>query len=188
MAKLSEQLTDKERKILKRIALAGLVSLGLLIITLFFWSRRLDRLNEEALALQSEVDKLAARMEEKLAELQSWQLTQADLVEMEENSFYAGQAGIEAFRQDLSQVFQKAGLPLPPISYQYEEDQKKEFRRLSASFGVSLSYPRLKRFLFELEAWPRIWILDQINFQKIDNAAGIVDLRLTIAGFYYEEK
>ncbi|HNS05365.1 MAG TPA: hypothetical protein PKH53_05080 [Candidatus Saccharicenans sp.] len=188
MAKLSEQLTDKERKILKRIALAGLVSLGLLIITLFFWSRRLDRLNEEALALQSEVDKLAARMEEKLAELQSWQLTQADLVEMEENSFYAGQAGIEAFRQDLSQVFQKAGLPLPPISYQYEEDQKKEFRRLSASFGVSLSYPRLKRFLFELEAWPRIWILDQINFQKIDNAAGIVDLRLTIACFYYEER
>jgi len=166
MAKLSEQLTDKERKILKRIALAGLVSLGLLIITLFFWSRRLDRLNEEALALQSEVDKLAARMEEKLAELQSWQLTQADLVEMEENSFYAGQAGIEAFRQDLSQVFQKAGLPLPPISYQYEEDQKKEFRRLSASFGVSLSYPRLKRFLFELEAWPRIWLLDQINFKR----------------------
>ncbi len=188
MAKLSEQLTDKERKILKRIALAGLVSLGLLIITLFFWSRRLDRLNEEALALQSEVDKLAARMEEKLAELQSWQLTQADLVEMEENSFYAGQAGIEAFRQDLSQVFQKAGLPLPPISYQYEEDQKKEFRRLSASFGVSLSYPRLKRFLFELEAWPRIWLLDQINFQKIDNVSGMVDLRLTVAGFYYEEE
>jgi len=188
MAKLSEQLTDKERKILKRIALAGLVLLCLLIATLFFWSRRLDRLSEEALALQSELDKLAARTEEKLAELQSWQLTQADLAEIKENSFYAGQAGIEAFRQDLSQVFQKAGLPLPPISYQYEEDQKKEFRRLSASFGVSLSYPRLKRFLFELEAWPRIWLLDQINFQKIDNVSGMVDLRLTVAGFYYEEK
>ncbi|HOE14232.1 MAG TPA: GspMb/PilO family protein, partial [Candidatus Saccharicenans sp.] len=120
--------------------------------------------------------------------LQSWQLTQADLAEIKENSFYAGQAGIEVFRQDLSQVFQKSGLPLPPISYQYEEDQKKEFRRLSASFGVSLSYPRLKRFLYELEAWPRIWLLDQINFQKIDNVSGMVDLRLTVAGFYYEEK
>ncbi len=65
MPRLSEQLTDKERKILKGISLVGLVLLGLLIITLFFWSRRLDRLSEEALALQSEVDKLAARTEEK---------------------------------------------------------------------------------------------------------------------------
>jgi len=105
MAKLSEQLTDKERKILKRIALAGLVLLCLLIATPFFWSRRLDRLSEDVLALQSEVDKLAARTEEKLAELQSWQLTQTDLAEIKENSFYAGQAGIEIFRQDLNQVF-----------------------------------------------------------------------------------
>lgn len=188
MPRLSEQLTGKERKILKGISLAGLVLLGLLIITLFFWSRRLDRLSEEALALQSEVDKLAARTEAKLAELQSWQLTQADLAEIKENSFYAGQAGIEAFRQDLSQVFQKAGLPLPPVNYQYEEDQKKEFHRLSASFGLSLSYPLLKRFLYELEAWPKMWLLDQINFQKIDNLSGMVDLRLMVAGFYYEEK
>ena len=188
MPRLSEQLTDKERKILKGISLVGLVLLGLLIITLFFWSRRLDRLSEEALALQSEVDKLAARTEAKLVELQSWQLTQADLAEIKENSFYAGQAGIEAFRQDLSQVFQKAGLPLPPVNYQYEEDQKKEFHRLSASFGLSLSYPLLKRFLYELEAWPKMWLLDQINFQKIDNLSGMVDLRLMVAGFYYEEK
>ncbi|HOE15022.1 MAG TPA: hypothetical protein PLX40_08965, partial [Candidatus Saccharicenans sp.] len=86
MPRLSEQLTDKERKILKGISLAGLVLLGLLIITLFFWNWRLDRLSEEALALQSELDKLAARTEEKLAELQSWQLTQADLAEIKENS------------------------------------------------------------------------------------------------------
>ena len=188
MPRLSEQLTDREKKILKGISLVGLVLLCLLIATLFFWSRRLDRLSEEALALQSEVDKLAARTEAKLAELQSWQLTQADLAEIKENSFYAGQAGIEAFRQDLSQVFQKAGLPLPPVNYQYEEDQKKEFHRLSASFGLSLSYPLLKRFLYELEAWPKMWLLDQINFQKIDNLSGMVDLRLMVAGFYYEEK
>jgi len=36
MPRLSEQLTGKERKILKGISLAGLVLLGLLIITLFF--------------------------------------------------------------------------------------------------------------------------------------------------------
>ncbi|MFA4925836.1 MAG: hypothetical protein WC524_04200 [Candidatus Aminicenantales bacterium] len=187
MPKLSEQLTEKERKFLKRISLTGLVMFGLLIITLFFWARRLDGLREQALALQSEVDKLAVRTEETLAELKSWQETQNDLAEIKKTWFYAGQGGMDTFRQDLTQLFQKAGRPVPAISYQYEEDQKKEFRRLSASFGLSLSYPMLKKFMYELESWPRIWLLDQINFQKIDNLSGLVDLRLTVAGYYYEK-
>jgi hypothetical protein len=45
----------------------------------------------------------------------------------------------------------------------------------------------LKKFMYELESWPRIWLLDQINFQKIDNLSGLVDLRLTVAGYYYEK-
>ncbi|MDD8021254.1 MAG: hypothetical protein PHU81_08790 [Acidobacteriota bacterium] len=187
MPKLSEQLTVKERRFLSLVGMAGLVILGLLIITFVFWNRQLNSWKKEVLALQSQIDKLTAKNGEKLVELKSWQETKKDLDQIEKTLFYVGQPGMDLFRQDLSQLFQKTGLPLPAISYQYEEDQKKQFRRLSASFGLALPYPVLKKFLYELESWPRIWLLDQINFQKIDNLSGVVSLRLAVAGFYYEK-
>jgi len=112
MPRLSEQLTE-QRKEDSQGYQSGRSGVALFAHRhTFFWSRRLDRLSEEALALQSEVDKLAARTEEKLVELQSWQLTQTDLAEIKENSFYAGQAGIEIFRQDLKSGFSKSRFAL----------------------------------------------------------------------------
>jgi len=188
MLKLSELLTLKERKLLTRLSLTILVVLAILVSFLFFWSSKLNGVRHEANKVQAELGKISAQTEQVKTELLRWQTTAKDLEELKKNAFYSGQQGLESFRDDLKKLLQQTGLPLPGVSYQYEESEKKEFRKLSASFSLRLSYPLLKRFLYQLETWPRLLVLDQINFQKIDNLSGVLDLRLTVSGFYHEEK
>lgn len=188
MLKLSELLSARERKLLTGLSLVVLFALIILVFSLFFWSSKLTGARREAEKGRSELEKISAQAEQTKLEFLRWQATVSDLKELKKNAFYSGQQSLDTFRDDLKKLFQQSGLPLPPINYQYEESEKKEFRKLSASFNLRLSYPLLKRFLYQLEAWPRLLVLDQVNFQKIDNLSGVLDLRLTVAGFYHEEK
>lgn len=184
----NELLVPKERRRLSAFGLVTALAVLLVIASLFFWSYRLDSLRAEARRLTAELEKISARNEQARTELRSWQETGRDLEEMENTVFYSEDGGQETFRQDLKNLFQQAGLPVPPISYQYDDTGKKQFRRLAASFALRFSYPSLKRFLYQVETWPRLLLIDQLNFQKIDNAAGTLDLRITLSGYYYEKE
>ncbi|MCR4395659.1 MAG: type II secretion system protein M [Candidatus Saccharicenans sp.] len=188
MSAWSEFLNPEERKRLSGLSLALAVALLLVIASLFFWSYRLDGLRAEARRLTAELEKIGAQKEQARIEFQSWQETRKDLEEMETTAFYSGSGGQETFRQDLRDLFKQAGLPVPAISYQYDDTGKKQFRRLAASFALRFSYPSFKRFLYRVETWPRLLVIDQINFQKIDNASGALDLRITLSGYYHEKE
>lgn len=183
----NELLVPKERRRLSGFGLFTAIAVLLVIASFFFWSYRLDSLRVEARRLTAELEKISVRNEQARTELQSWQETGRDLEEMENTVFYFGDGGQETFRQDLKNLFQQVGLPMPPINYQYDDTGKKKFRRLAASFALRFSYPSLKRFLYQVETWPRLLLIDQLNFQKIDNAAGALDLRITLSGYYYEK-
>lgn len=184
----NELLVPEERKRLSGFGLVTAIAVLLVIASLFFWSYRLDSLRAEASRLTAELEKISVQNEQARRELQDWQETGRDLEEMETTAFYTGAGGQEAFRQDLKNLFQQAGLPMPPINYQYDDTGKSQFRKLAAIIAFRFSYPSLKRFLYQVETWPRLLIIDQINFQKIDNAAGTLDLRITISGYYYEKE
>ncbi len=187
MPGLTEFLSPEESKRLVRLGLlAGLLVL-LTAVSLFFWSYRLNGLRFEASRLRDEAEKIISRNGQIRQEYQSWVETQKDLEEMEKTAFYQAADGLEAFRQDLKTIFQQSGLPQPPISYQYESAEKKQFKRLAASFALSLSYPALKKFLYRVESWPRLLLVDQINFQKIDNFSGMLEVRITVSGYYHEK-
>jgi len=188
MLKLSELLSARQRKLLTALSLVVLFALVVLIFSIFFWSSKLSAARRQAEKDRSELGKISAQVEQTKTEFLRWQETAKEVKEWKENAFYSGEQSLDTFRDDLKKLFQQSGLPLPPINYQYEESEKKEFQKLSASFNLRLSYPLLKRFLYLLETWPRLLVLDQINFQKIDNLSGVLDLRLTVAGFYYEKK
>jgi Tfp pilus assembly protein PilO len=188
MLKLSELLTRREKRLLLRLSLEVLFVVAVFIFSLIFWSSRLKTVNQESAKLQAELEKMMAQAEQTEIEFLRWQETQKDLEEMKKTVLYSGQGSLEAFRQDLTKLFQQAGLLLTTINYQYEESERKEFNKLSASFNLRLLYPHFKKFLYLVETWPRFLVLDQINFQKIDNVSGILDLRLTLAGYYHEGK
>ncbi|HEK86027.1 MAG: hypothetical protein ACPLZD_05440 [Candidatus Saccharicenans sp.] len=187
MPKLNEILNLRERKILNGLCLGVLFVLVVLIISLFFWSSKLSGARREAEKERAELAKITTQVDQTKLEFLRWQATAADVENMRKEAVYSGEQSLDAFRDDLKRIFQQSGLPLPPINYQYEESGNKEFRKLSASFNLRLSYQLLKQFLYQLESWPRLLVLDQINFQKIDNLSGLLELRLTVAGFYHEK-
>lgn len=187
MPELIDLLSQQERRRLRGLGLvAGLLVL-LVIASLFYWGYRLNGIRNEAVRLTSELEKISKQNEQARQEFESWQETRKDLEELEATAFYQGADGLEAFRQDLKNLFQQSGLAVPPINYQYDETGKKLFNRMAASFTVRFSYPVLKGFLYRVETWPRVLVLDQLNFQKIDNATGTLDLRITLSGYYHEK-
>jgi Tfp pilus assembly protein PilO len=181
-------LSPKERKRLLRLSLVAGALILLLVFFVFFWSHSLNAVREEAGKLTADLEKITRQNDQSQLELKRWQVTRKDLEEMENSAFYSGTDSLEAFRQDLEKLFQQAGLTMPPVSYQYDEMGKKQFRRLSASFALRFSYPAFKKFLYVVEAWPRILLLDQINFQKVDSVSGILELRMILSGFYHEKE
>ncbi len=187
MPGLIELLSQPEMKRLRGLGLAAALLVLLVVVSLFFWSSRLNGIRAEAVRLTSELEKIGSQNEKARQEFQSWQATRKDLEELEAGAFYQGAEGLEAFRQDLKNLFQQSGLAVPPINYQYDESGKKQFKRMAASFAVRFSYPVLKKFLYRVETWPRMLVLEQINFQKIDNATGALDLRITLSGYYHEK-
>lgn len=187
MPGLIELLSQPERKRLRGLGLAAALLVLLVVVSLFFWSYRLSGIMSEAVRLTSELEKIGNQNEKARQEFQSWQETRKDLEELEDRAFYQGADGLEAFRQDLKNLFQQSGLAVPPINYQYDESGKKQFKRMAASFAVRFNYPALKKFLYRVETWPRILILDQLNFQKIDSTTGALDLRITLSGYYHEK-
>ncbi|MGB9894218.1 MAG: hypothetical protein ACPLRA_07355 [Candidatus Saccharicenans sp.] len=185
MLKLSELLVLKERRLINRLSLVVGIVILFLIFSLFFWSHKLNAIKVEAGKLTAELEKISQQTEQSQLDFRRWQETKKDLEELKRTAFYSGEDGLEAYRQDLRALFQQAGLPMPAVSYQYEEQGNRKFKRLAASFGLNFSYPVFKRFLYQLETWPRLLLLDQINFQKIDNVSGNLQVRITLSGYYY---
>ncbi len=186
MQKLSEFLSPGERKLVSKLFIAAGVLLLVLACSLFYWSFRLKAVRQEAVFLEKELSRIVEQIQSARTQFLSWRATLEDLDYFEKNLFYSGEDSLETFRQDLRRVFQQLGVVLPPISYNYDETSRKALKKLSASFNFRISYPLLKRFLYQVETWPRFLLLDQLNFQKIDNISGMLELRLTVSGFYHE--
>lgn len=188
MVNLSELLSLKEKKVLRNLTWLVLALMVLIISGLFLWSMKLNSLNGQTAALEKELEKASAEVNELRNELERWMNTQKELEELGTSAFYSGNLAGEDFRDDLRRLFQKAGLAVPAMNYQYEEilPKKKKLKRLTASFNLRTSYPALKSLLYQIETWPKWLTLDQINFQRIEEATGVLELRLSISGYMIE--
>ncbi|MGB9835652.1 MAG: hypothetical protein ACPLRX_02795 [Candidatus Saccharicenans sp.] len=188
MVSLSELLSLKEKKTLRSLAVLCLFLVALTVASLFFWNFRLNALHRKFVSLSQELEKASAEKDNRKKELELWVNTQKELEELRSSAFYTEKEGPDHFRDDLLQVFKKLGLTVPPINYQYEEvsRQNKQLRKLTASFSLKMNYPAWKKFLYEIETWPRWLIIDQVNFQRIEAATGIMELRLAVSGYIIE--
>jgi Tfp pilus assembly protein PilO len=188
MLNLTELLSLPEKKRLRQLTWLSLGLVVLLMVSLFLWSQRLNSLRQQADFGRQELDKVSAEREKARQELARWTNTQKELEELKATAFYPGPGALDKFRDDLFQIFNKSGLPVPPINYQYEEAsaKQKKIKKLTASFSLKLSYPSWKKFLYEVETWPKWLTIDQVNFQKIDENTGLLDLRLAISGYLIE--
>jgi Tfp pilus assembly protein PilO len=75
-------------------------------------------------------------------------------------------------------------MDIPQINYRYLDLEKVPIKKIVLSFNYSGTYAELKRFLAIVERFHKFLAVEKIDFQKADAESGVLNLKLTLAGYY----
>jgi Tfp pilus assembly protein PilO len=172
MKELFERLRQKERKLLEALGIF------LLIILLFyvFVGRGLRGSYTRAQALlttrRADLKKFLTLRDEKRKELASWKQARKDMEELRDKYFYSPKTVSQCFRQDIEKIFRNSGLKAPSIRFDYKENSLQKIDKAWATFTVPGNYYLLKRFVHQVEIFPKFLILEKIDFADINVQTG----------------
>ncbi len=177
-------LEDREKKILRNLGLA----LGAVLVFLVFFSLPQKKRCSDALSHLEEKKREYRHFhqiaQEREAEWRRWQTAFIDIDELKLTYFYDGNQIPQQLRTDLEKVLNKAGTQASRISYTYTEFKKEEVKKVSVIFNIRGPYMSLKRFLLTVEELPKFLLVEKIDFQDIDARRGMLELKMTLAGYY----
>jgi Tfp pilus assembly protein PilO len=135
-------------------------------------------------AKQSAYDKLEAARAARKAEWNSWNQALQDMESLRNGYFYPPDTISKDLRRDIAQIFRETGIPVPDIRYSYSQKSDDRIGNGLAIFQISGPYSLIKRFIFGVESFPRFLILEQVDFVDINQATGMLRLKITLAGYY----
>lgn len=113
-----------------------------------------------------------------------WQEAIRDMEEMKEKFFYTKEDESQQVMLDMQELLSKSSLRADRKRYDYSEFKEEEIDRITVSFEVSGPYFVLKRFLDNVENFPRFLTVEQIDFVDIDTQSGRLTLNVRLAGYY----
>jgi len=187
MTRIADFLDRKERRVLALLAL--LFAAAFLFLLAGGLGARREGLRARA-ALRSARDagaKVEADLAEKQAWFDLWTAARRDLVEMRGRELYETKEGIGVLRSDIDRLLVESGLGASRLSYTYGSQEKGVISRVGVSFELRGSYAALKSMLEKIESFPRLLVVDGIDFKtQGGGAGGGPALRLTL-GAYYEK-
>jgi Tfp pilus assembly protein PilO len=184
MNAIFDQLRDKEKRTLKRLLAAVLVVLALgLVLTLRQKSRYFDAKDSLAVLRDRYRKAEKARAEAKTDWLR-WQEAVKDMDSFRGTFFYDEKTVFRTLRLDLQRIFSQAGMDIPEIFYRYSDLEKVAIKKIVVTFNYAGTYADLKRFLAIVERFRKFLAVEKIDFQKADAESGVLNLKMTLAGYY----
>jgi cell division protein FtsB len=184
MNEIFDLMRQKERKAL----LVLLLLLAAALLFYIFIARDLKgsyTQAEEGLASKREAfQRLDAERKDQKLEWRQWQQASKDIDKLRNRYFYSPDAIAQDMRRDIARIFQGADIPVPDIRYSYTEHGDQKIASGIATFQISGPYVQIKRFIFRVEKFPKFLILEKIDFVDISQAAGVLKLKITLAGYY----
>lgn len=184
MNAIYDLLDGRERKTLERLTAAVVAAAALFfILAVRVRSGYFDSRNALAALGESSRRSEKAQAEVK-AEWLAWQEALGDLESFRGKYFYEEKTVFQNLRKDLQRIFNQAGMDIPLINYRYSELEKASIKKVVVTFNYSGTYMNLKRFLAIVEGFPKFLAVEKIDFQKADRETGLLNLKLTLAGYY----
>lgn len=186
MIRIADFIDRRERRTLTVLAL--LFAGAFLFLIAGGLGARRDGLRARA-ALRAARDgaaKAEADRADKQAWFDLWAGARKDLAEMRGKELYDGQEGIGVLRADVDRLLADSGFAVPRLSYNYGSQDKGSVYRVGVSFDLRGSYGALKTLLENIEAFPRLLVVDDLDLKLSTGAGGGPVLRLTL-GAYYEK-
>ena len=177
-------MDDRERKTLARLGVGVLLAAAVFFVLAVGQRTRVFEARDTLAQLQESARRAEAARAEADAQWLRWQQARGDLDSFRGKAFYDGATVYPTLRRDLQQIFARGGMDVPDIGYRYSDIEKVPVKKVVVTFAYSGSYADLKRFLGMVEAFPKFLAVEKIDFQKTDAETGLLNLRLTLAGYY----
>jgi len=184
MNAIFDRLNGKERKTLERLAAAVLLAVILFVFLAMRQRTAYFETQDAVKSLQDGLRRGEKSQAETKAEWLRWQEAGRDLDAFRTSYFYEEKTIFQKLRLDLRGIFGQSGMDVPLISYRYSDLEKVDIKKVVVTFSYSGTYAELKRFLAILERFPRFLAVEKIDFQRSDAETGLLNLKLTLAGYY----
>jgi Tfp pilus assembly protein PilO len=185
MKELFDLLDSKERRIL--VVLCVLLVSVLILHSGFalkqkkMYFRSLDTLSSQ----QTELELLKKRSRDKKREWLKWEEARKDVLEIEEEYFYKEDRNVNELRVDLMKIFLQSGIRVTSeLRFDYAEAREEDMKIARVKFSLTGTYFDLKKFIHQVEIYPKFLMIDNIDFVDIDTQTGSMELNVELAGFY----
>ncbi len=184
MKNLIERWTVKERR--AAAILAAAAAAGLLV---FFYTviqerpaaaRSSDRLSE----IERDYGRLSPIWTKTKADRELWREAAQDMDELKRTRFYSDVKGFQDLRPDLQALFDASGVAVGDMVFGYTDYPREGLRRVTVEFVFNGTYAVLKSFLDRVERHPKFLFVEKIDFQNIGLQPGMLELKITMVGYY----
>ena len=121
---------------------------------------------------------------EKKEEWLSWEEAKQDIQKIGEKYFYKDNDVFRQIRVDLQKIFQKSGMAISQLKYDYAQLKTGRVKKIAVSFNLKGSYYSLKKFLNSVETFPKFLMVERIDFLNISSGGNELELRVSLVGYY----
>lgn len=178
-----EQLTAKERKILTVTSILALAALIFLFIVPFGKRRAYYKKYDDWKIINDNYDQAYPTLVQTRKQWEDWKNAAADLKTLEPYLYGSDQVLVN-LRSDLEGIFAACGIKAPEIQYAYNELSEKGFRNILINFSISISYFQLRQFIYSVETFPKMLLLERIQFMDVAGGGNVIKLRFFLAMYY----
>jgi hypothetical protein len=184
MKNLIERWTVKERRAAAILAAAG--AAGLLVLFYAILQERPAAARDSGRLSEIERDyaRLGPVWTRTKADRDLWREAARDMDELKRTRFYSDVKGFQDLRPDLQALFDASGIAVGDMVFGYTDYPREGLRRVTAEFVFHGTYAVLKSFLDRVERHPKFLFVEKIDFQNIGLQPGMLDLKISMAGYY----
>ncbi len=177
-------LEHRERRII--VLLCLLLVLPLVFYVFVARGERNDYIRslETLSAHKANFELLTGERNRKEEEWLRWEEAKQDIAEIRENYYYKDNDVFEKIRGDLRDIFRQAAIRVSRLKYDYAEMRRENVKKVIVNFELRGAYASLKKFMDLVERYPRFLIIEKIDFINIESESGLLELRITVAGYY----
>ena len=185
MNALFDLFNDRERRTLGRLGLAALIALAVFLVLFVRLKGGLAGMRTGSFRDHEAAQRAVQARDSARAQWKLWEDAGRDLAELQSGYFYEeGGAAQTTLRQDLQQIFTRAGTAITNLDYSYSDMEKEKVRKTIVTFTYTGTYAGLKRLLAAIENFPKFLVIEKVEFPRTGSGGEMLNAKLTLAGYY----
>jgi hypothetical protein len=176
-------LSPFERKTAMVLGLLALVSVLFFLMVPLNKRAAYNEFQQTATRSERRMKQVEADSSAKKRDIELWEQAEIDIETLRGSYLYTKDMPSE-MRLDVEKILRENGIRTPSIEYEYEDYPAVDIKRVRMNFTVDSAYYGLRKVIHAFETYPKLLVLERIEFLDIDERGVSIRVRLRLAGFY----